>query len=193
MKSCAMLTIVRKGEAEKVMALARLAGAPGGTIIHARGTATSAILALLGLGDTHKEILVNVIDRKEKEKILRAVSRAKAKGVAFIVEEEDENMSAKWRLIQVISQDGMSEDIMAVARKAGAQGGTVITARGTSTEEDVKFFGSPLVPEKEILMIVAERERAEAVEKAIGEMKVLNKKGMGIVFTLPVSDFRNLG
>ena len=82
---------------------------------------------------------------------------------------------------------------MVVVRRAGAKGGTVISARGTSTEQDVKFFGTPLVPEKEIIMIVIEREKAESVKRAIGDMEILKKKGMGIMFSIPVRDFVNLG
>ena len=102
-------------------------------------------------------------------------------------------MDGQYEMIQVICQDGYSEDIMAVARRAGAKGGTVVNARGTSTGQDVRFFGSPLVPEKEILMIVMEKSRAEAVRKAISQMEILNKKGMGIMFSVPVRDFVNLG
>ena len=81
---------------------------------------------------------------------------------------------------------------MATARRAGATGGTVINAHGTSTEDDVKFFGAPLVPEKEILMIVMKNEEADAVIDAISSMEILKKKGMGIVFSLPVKSFENL-
>ena len=82
---------------------------------------------------------------------------------------------------------------MVTARKAGASGGTVINAHGTSTEDDVKFFGAPLVPEKEILMIVMEKEKADSVVEAISSMEILKKKGMGIIFSIPVRTFSNLG
>ena len=42
-------------------------------------------------------------------------------------------------------------------------------------------------------MIVMEKSRAEAVRKAISQMEILNKKGMGIMFSVPVRDFVNLG
>ena len=48
-------------------------------------------------------------------------------------------------------------------------------------------------PEKEIIMIVIEREKAESVKRAIGDMEILKKKGMGIMFSIPVRDFVNLG
>ena len=202
MKHYTMLTITGKGQSEAVMALARVAGARGGTVINARGTATNALLAALGLGDSHKEILINVIDEADEKAIISSITKAKAKGVTLVLdcawgdvddEEESSDMETSWQMIEVIIPDGMSEDIMAVARRAGAKGGTVISARGTSTEDDVRFFGAPLVPEKEILMIVIEKERAKPVIEAISNMEVLKKKGTGIIFTIPVRDFKALG
>ncbi len=199
MTSCTLMAIVKKGEAAKLMKAAREKGAPGGSVISARGTATNAILAALGLGDTSREVLLSVVEREKLDDILSAVRRVKASGIALVIDtrrgldEEEMEMDGQYEMIQVISQDGYSEDIMAVARKAGAKGGTVISARGTSTEQDVKFFGSPLVPEKEVLMIVMEKSRAEAVKKAISSMEILRRKGMGIMFSVPVRDFINLG
>ena len=199
MISSALVAIVKKGEASKLMSAARAKGAPGGSVISARGTATNSILAALGLGDTSREVLLSVVEREKLDEILSAVKRVRASGIALVIdafrgaEEEEMEMDGQYEMIQVICQDGYSEDIMAVARRAGAKGGTVVNARGTSTEQDVKFFGSPLVPEKEILMIVMEKSRAEAVRKAISQMEILNKKGMGIMFSVPVRDFVNLG
>ena len=199
MISSTLVALVKKGEASKLMSAARAKGAPGGSVISARGTATNSILAALGLGDTSREVLLSVVEREKLDEILSAVKRVRASGIALVIdafrgaEEEEMEMDGQYEMIQVICQDGYSEDIMAVARRAGAKGGTVVNARGTSTEQDVKFFGSPLVPEKEILMIVMEKSRAEAVRKAISQMEILNKKGMGIMFSVPVRDFVNLG
>ena len=199
MISSTLVAIVKKGEASKLMSAARAKGAPGGSVISARGTATNSIRAALGLGDTSREVLLSVVEREKLDEILSAVKRVRASGIALVIdafrgaEEEEMEMDGQYEMIQVICQDGYSEDIMAVARRAGAKGGTVVNARGTSTEQDVKFFGSPLVPAKEILMIVMEKSRAEAVRKAISQMEILNKKGMGIMFSVPVRDFVNLG
>lgn len=199
MISCTLMAIVRKGEAQKLMKAAREKGAPGGSVISARGTASNAILAALGLGDTSREVLISVVEREKLDDILAAVRSVKASGIALVIDalrgldEEDLKMDGQYEMIQVISQDGYSEDIMAVARKAGAKGGTVINARGTSTEQDIRFFGAPLVPEKEVLMIVMEKSKADAVKKAISSMEILRKKGMGIMFSIPVKDFINLG
>ncbi len=193
MDSCMLISIVMKGQAKEAMKAARSAGAPGGTICLARGTATHTILAALGLGDTMKEVLFSVVKDKDADRILQAVKSSKAKGMAMIIDDEEDSMDSGWRLIEVIAEKGYSEDIMAIARKAGAGGGTIINAHGTSTDDDVKFFGAPLVPEKEILMIVIEKSKADKVTEAIQSMEILKKKGMGILFTLPVTAFTNLG
>ena len=113
--------------------------------------------------------------------------------MAMVIDDEEDAMDSGWRLIEIVCERGYSDDIMAVARKAGAGGGTVVNAHGTSTEDDVRFFGSPLVPEKELLMIVIEKGKADAVMEAVISMEILRKKGMGIVFSLPVTNFQMLG
>ena len=106
---------------------------------------------------------------------------------------EEGEMDNNWQLIEIIVEKGYSEDVMAKARKAGASGGTVINAHGTASEEDAKFFGISIVPEKEILLIVAKNDVADKVCDAVKEMDCLKKKGMGILFTIPVRNFVTLG
>ncbi len=194
MSASALIAIVRKGQVKDVMAAAREAGAPGGTVCLARGTASSTILAALGLGDTRQEVLTSLIKKDKADAVLNAVHQAKAKGIAIVIESDmEDSMNCRWVLVEVICEEGYSEDIMAAARKAGAGGGTVINAHGTSTEDDVKFFGAPLIPEKEILLIVLPKDKADAVTEAISSMEIMKKRGGGIIFTLPVSSFVNLG
>ncbi|MBO8436240.1 MAG: hypothetical protein IAA97_04610 [Spirochaetes bacterium] len=192
MNRSTLISVVQRGEAKHIMAAARKAGAPGGTVCNARGTATRTILAALGLGDTKQEVLVSVMDNTIVDDVLKSIKVVQAKGIAMIIDTEVETMDSGWTLIEVITEDGYSEEIMATARKAGAGGGTVINAHGTSTEDDVKFFGSPLVPEKEILMIVVPSEKAQPIINAINSMDILKKRGMGILFSIPVKSFMNL-
>ena len=76
---------------------------------------------------------------------------------------EGEAMESGYTMISSIINHGQAEDLMAVAREAGAQGGTILNARGTGTEDDVKFFGISLAPEKEFLVIIAENAHADAI------------------------------
>lgn len=192
-----MIAIVDRGNGDKVMAAARAAGAPGGTIASATGTATSTILAALGIGDKQKEILYSMIREESLDAVEHAVSKVKTKGIVLFLDcrgkEDPEMDNPKWTMIEVISEKGYSEDIMAAARKAGAKGGSVVIAHGTAREEDAKFFGRPIVKDKEMLIIVAETDKADAIENAIASMEELKERGKAILFRLPVSSFRNLG
>lgn len=96
-------------------------------------------------------------------------------------------------LISVIVNAGYAEDIMHAARKAGATGGTIINARGTGKEEDVKFFGITIVPEKDFLLILAAKGQAPAILEAIRATPCLSEPGMGIAFCIDVERFVPLG
>ena len=60
-----MIAVVNNGQAERFMSIAKKAGAGGGTVIPAKGTASSKFLRALGLGDKSKEIVLIVIDREK--------------------------------------------------------------------------------------------------------------------------------
>ena len=92
-------------------------------------------------------------------------------------------------LITFIVSHGEANDIMTVAREAGARGGTILDAHGTSRESDVEFFGMTLVSEKEMLIIVAEKESAERILNATKELAVFKKAGGGIIYTTEVKRF----
>lgn len=96
-------------------------------------------------------------------------------------------------LIACIVNRGYADDAMAAARKAGAAGGTILNARGTGREEDVKFFGVTLVPEKEVLLIVIEPAKQAAVLEALRRLPCLSAPGSGITFSIDVEEFAALG
>lgn len=109
------------------------------------------------------------------------------------LEAKGKGMDSGYKLITVIVNSGYADDVMASARKAGATGGTIINARGTGTEEDVKFFGITLVPEKEMLIIVSPKDKVESIACAIATVPTLAAPGGGIIFTQNVEDFIILG
>lgn len=193
LKNNLLIAIVNRGHAERFFAIARKEGASGGTIIPAKGTASNSILAALGLGDTSKEIVLILLDDKLAHNILNAVRKEdKIQGVVALLGEEENNMDNKWKMITVIVNTGYADDIMDAARKAGATGGTVTHARGTGTAEDAHFLGVTIVPEKEMIMILAESEKAQAIVDAISSLKCLDEPGIGIIYTQDVKEFKNL-
>ena len=67
--------IVNKGYAEDAMAAARKAGAGGGTIINARGTAKEGDAKFLGIEIVpEKEMLLILVPKDKKDEIIKAIS-----------------------------------------------------------------------------------------------------------------------
>ncbi|WP_320129791.1 P-II family nitrogen regulator [uncultured Sphaerochaeta sp.] len=203
-----LVCIAEKNEAENLMTLAKAAGSTGGTIFSVRGTASSNFLSFLCLGDSRKEMLITVVDDQHFLSVFKAITEDShtKKGLCLSLPcirtymnqttnpiEGAQAMQNKWEMIQVICSSGYADDIMAAARKAGAGGGTIVDGRGTSKPDDVTFFGASLVPEKEMLMIVVEQEKAEDVFSAIVSLPCLQQPGSGIAYSLPVEKFANLG
>ena len=91
-------------------------------------------------------------------------------------------------VIFAIVNAGFAEDVMDVAREHGARGGTILGGRGVAREEALAFFGIPLHPEKEILMMVVEKDIKNNILNAIYKEMGMGKPAQGIAFTLPVSD-----
>ena len=91
-------------------------------------------------------------------------------------------------VIFAIVNSGFAEDVMAVAREQGARGGTILNARGVAKEDAAAFFGITLHSEKEILMMVVEKDIRDQVLNAIYKEMGMAKAAQGIAFSLPVSD-----
>ena len=101
-------------------------------------------------------------------------------------------MKSGYTMICSIINHGQAEELMAVAREAGARGGTILGARGTGTEEDVKFFGISLTPEKEFLIIISENAATDGILQALASQPVFSEPGGGIVFTTNIERYISL-
>ncbi len=210
-----IVSIVPHNSGELVTNVARQAGANGGTIFMGRGTAQNNIIQLLGLGDTSKDIVFILVEDKDLKnvvcKIVEECSKKKSHfGVLFTLDVSaffksgnvggnenfnngDDSMTNSYQMINIIVNKGYAEDAMAAARKAGASGGTVISARGTAREGDAKFFGVEIVPEKEMLMILVPDEKKDDIINAVSSLDCFKKAGSGIVFSNAAADFTLLG
>jgi hypothetical protein len=108
---------------------------------------------------------------------------------------EDKRMNAieiKNELIVSILNHGNSEAFMVEARKAGARGGTVISARGISQEVMKKFFGISVQDEKEIIFILADQDKAAPIMQAVVPGFGVTTKAAGVFFSLPVDQVMSL-
>lgn len=211
-----IVCIVPRGHGDAVTAAANSAGAGGGTVLPGRGAAPSTALHVLGFGERAKDVALIVVDDAAGAAVRAAVIAAATtggrprNGAVFSIAvgdfgksgerggnrtEGDSRMdgTGESQLITVIVNRGLAEDAMAAARKAGASGGTILEGAGTAKEDDAKFFGVSLVPEKEILLIHVEADKADAVFEAVRSVPRFDEKGVGVAFRTPARDFTTLG
>ena len=95
-------------------------------------------------------------------------------------------------VIFAIVNAGYAEEAMAVARENGARGGTILNARGVAREKEAAFFGISIHAEKEILMLVVEKDIRDNILNALYKAMGMGKKAQGIVFSLPVDHVAGL-
>lgn len=215
-----LVTIVDRGKAESVTALLSREGANNHTVALGRGTAHKGVLSLLGLKDTDKDVVFSFLNSHVAAGALRRLSYAvdmdrPGKGIAFVVpvgsvggaatlkllggddaraQEEEKKAMEQYQheLVVAIINKGFSETVMEAARPAGAGGGTVIHARGAAPQEGSHFFGITIQPEKELLLIVVEKENKVPVMQAVCRAAGLQTEGHGIVFSLPVTELMGI-
>jgi nitrogen regulatory protein PII len=90
----------------------------------------------------------------------------------------------KHDLIVTIVKKGYCERIVKATRAAGAEGATIIPARGTGIHETKKLLGIPIEPEKEVILTIVKEEKSERVLDAIIEAGNLEKPATGIAFVI---------
>jgi nitrogen regulatory protein PII len=98
----------------------------------------------------------------------------------------------KNELIISILNRGNSDAFMAEARKAGARGGTVINSRGISQEVMQNFLGISLQEEKEIILILADKDKSAPIMQAVNTGFGASSNAAGVIFSLPVDQVASL-
>ena len=89
-------------------------------------------------------------------------------------------------LIITIVNKGWSEKVIKVARQVGAQGATVLHARGSGLHDIASFLGIAIEPEKEVVLNVVSSAMSEAVVAAISDALDLKAHGTGISMIIPL-------
>jgi nitrogen regulatory protein PII len=94
----------------------------------------------------------------------------------------------QYEMIYSIVNQGYSDIVMQAAKENGARGGTTYLANGTGAKEYQKFYGIEISPEKEVVIIIVERQIKDKIMKAIYEVAGLDTKGAGICFSMSLDD-----
>lgn len=210
-----MVTITNRNLTKKFMDFYVQSGLEVSAITVGMGTAASDILDYFGLEGAEKVIIFQIVTDTKWKEIKQGLQRRMkidipGIGIAFVVPlssiggkkalnyltcgqefvKGDESVlkETKYELLVVIANQGYTEMVMDAAREVHATGGTVIHAKGTGAERAEKFLGVTLVPEKEMLLIVAKKEEKNNIMRAIMDKAGLESKARSIVFSLPVTD-----
>lgn len=104
------------------------------------------------------------------------------------VMEIENTINNGYEAIMAIVNDGYSSLVMDAAKKAGAKGGTILTAKGTGNKDMEKFFGIVISPGKEIVLIVVPKDIKDSVLSSISNECGINTKGQGIAFSFKADD-----
>lgn len=216
-----IVTIVERGKGAAMMKLYN----KNQVFLHCqrpgRGTATSEIMDILGLGSSEKDILFSCATRSAAARLLdqlngdlrRAVATS---GIVFDIpltavnnlvaaaitykttngkkgEEivEVEN-KGKNSLIMVTCSRGCTEAVMDTAKKAGARGGTVFKARWSGGEELEQAYDLELNPEREIVAIVVPNEIRNQVMEAINLEHGLKSDSQSMICSVPIDQMVRL-
>lgn len=207
-----LIAITKREYAEQYLEFFNRQGVKGVLSKLCKGTATDNILDYFSLEKTEKVMFETVVKDEQIGELVKGLMlemniNSVGNGIALFIPldglggvsslkyftgqtsvEKKENVMEKETksvLIVAVVDKGNTNLVMDSARSAGANGGTVVKAKGTGAEI-AKFFGVSISEEKEMIYIVAQREKRDDIMRAIIEKAGSNTDAHGVVFTLPV-------
>lgn len=102
------------------------------------------------------------------------------------------DIDIKFQLIVTIVNKGVSGKVVDASKEAGAEGGTIITGRGSGIHEKAKLFNLAIEPEKDIILTLIPEKKTDKVLNAIIEATDLNDPGNGIAFVIDVDNITGI-
>lgn len=201
-----IVAVVKRGKASKVLHTLKSNDVSGGTIVYGDGTARNEFLKMFDLEHVNKEILFSVI-HKDRENDLLACIEAKHhfskpnSGIAFtlpLIEvitnksrtdrvEIKENDKMQYEVIFVVVENHCGEEVVDIANKYGANGATIIHGRGSGIHEKGKIFNITIEPEKEIVMMLVDKNKHSEIIDGLSEELSIDEPGNGIIFSAGVN------
>jgi len=200
--------IVNDGLGSKLMKSAKRNGFSGGTITYGKGTANNRLLDYLGLSDIRKEIIYLAADQSTAYQALEGINKEfefhkPNHGIVFTTSMcsvfgsknvDCHNLEKKrgankqmYHVITIIVDKGNAEDVVRAAEKAGSKGGTILNGRGSGVHETSKVFAMEIELEKEIVLILSEVDRTDAIVSSIRKDLKIDEPGNGIIFVQDVN------
>lgn len=177
------------------------------------GTAPTEMMDIFGLGTTDKDVVISLAAESDIRNMMSNFgtafsSHSKYGGIMIILEisaagrvlteilnlnngknTEKGTVTMKNEhhnnLIVISVNQGYTEDVMHVARKVGATGGTVIKGRLPGNEQFAEFGNIQADEEREIIFILAPLETSKRIMEDVNKEFGLTSAANGIIFAVP--------
>ena len=214
-----ILSIVERGQGASMRKLYRKRYVPIHLQCAGKGTATSEIMDILGLGSSEKDVLISFAAASAAKQLLHDLDnelRGHTGGAGIVVsipvsglnslvanlaayhaegvkKEEKEMERTENSLILVVCARGCTDDVMSTAMARGARGGTVIKGRLSGLEELEQAYEVELKAEREIVAIVVPTSLRGPIMEAINTEHGLRSEAQAALCSLPIEQIVRLG
>ena len=215
-----ILSIVERGQGTAIQRLYRKRQVPIHLQCPGKGTATSEIMDILGLGSSEKDVVVSFAAASAAKKLLHDLDnelRGHPGGAGIVVaipisglnslianlaayhaeslkqKEGNEMERTENSLILVVCARGCTDDVMSTAKAHGARGGTVIKGRLSGREELEEAYEVDLKAEREIVAIVVPTGLRGPIMEAINAEHGLRSEAQAALCALPIEQIVRLG
>lgn len=218
----AIVAFVERGQGKNLVKAFATGQIKGCLQCMGRGTASSELLDVLGLGTSERDIVIGFASAECVENMIYRLDtelrgQLDAHGIIFDLNvtginrriatvllrdvqdgagsrestgnresggsdmEQTENS-----LILITVNQGHTDAVMATAREAGAAGGTIIRARWAGEKDASQFHGISVQQEKEIIAIVASKDKRNTIMDTINLKHGLNSPACAMICSLGI-------
>lgn len=188
-----------------------------------RGTATSEIMDILGLGSSEKDVVLSFAASSSAHGLLHDLDNdlrgnIGTSGIVFMLPvtglnnlaatmvdfkanklkrgtggEIQMEQSVENTLILVACSRGFTDAVMATAKANGARGGTVIKGRLSGLEDLEQAYSLGLNEEREIVFIVVPKDKRSPIMDAVNAAHGLRSEAQAVLCSLPIDHIVRLG
>ena len=216
-----IVSIVERGRGTAIQKLYKKHSVFLHTQCPGKGTATSEIMDILGLGSSEKDVvlsyaetgaarhLMDQLDNELRGAVdtsgivfdlrLSGMNNLTAAAIDYHAQQgkrgnggESPMEKANSSLILVTCVRGSADQIMATAKAQGARGGTVIKARWSGMEELERGYDLELTPERDIVAIVVPNDKRRAIMEAVNDKHGLRSAEQASVCSIPIEQLVHL-
>lgn len=217
-----LISIVERGQGKAVIEFYTRYGLTCHFQAVGRGTASSDILDILGVGSTERDVIISFGEKGRTWRLLRQIQEeeagVRAKGIAFSMpltalntlaaatlmleggqiskegaDAMEQNTGEGHSLVLIVVNQGHTDDVMNTARAAGARGGTIIRSRWAGSEKSENFYGITVQAEKEIIAIAAGSELRKLIMEAVNKKHGMNTEAGAMVCSVALDQVQRLG